>query len=132
MRADKVERDRNRLTKICLGFPEVQVSGDQHIVFSVRDKKFAYHLVDHHGDGRAALQCKAARRENAALVAEDPIRFFMPPYMAHHGWIGLYFDVGTVDWDEVEELVIEAYLLVAPKSLAKQLGSVLQGRGGIS
>jgi hypothetical protein len=30
----------------------------------------------------------------------------------------LYLDVGRVDWDEVTELVVDSYLLIAPKRLA--------------
>jgi len=26
------------------------------------------------------------------LVAEDPSKFFLPPYMAHHGYVGIYLD----------------------------------------
>jgi hypothetical protein len=110
-----------RLRTICLVLPEVEMQGDQHKAFVVRGKKFAYHLVDHHGDGRVALQCKAGRGENAELVASDPERFFMPPYMAHHGWVGLYLDLGPVDWDEVRELVTDAYRLTAPKRLVALL-----------
>ena len=41
-----------RLTEICLALPEAgrQEMGD-HAAFTVRDKKFAYFLSDHHGDG---------------------------------------------------------------------------------
>jgi hypothetical protein len=92
----------------------------QHTAFAVRGKKFAYHLVDHHGDGRIALECKAAPGQNTSLVASDPDRFFLPMYMAHHGWVGLYLDVGRIDWQEVRELVTDAYLLIAPKRLAQQ------------
>jgi hypothetical protein len=31
---------------------------------------------------------------------------------------GLRLDTGTVDWDELERLAVEAYLLNAPKRLA--------------
>ena len=117
------DRDRERLTKICLQFPEVSSSSatGQHVVYSVRKKKFAYHLVDHHGDGRVSLECKAAPGENAELAASERDRFFLPKYMAHHGWVGLYLDVGPIDWVEVEELLTDAYLLVAPKRLTAQV-----------
>ena len=29
----------------------------------------------------------------AALAASDPAKFFMPPYVAHHGYVGIYMDV---------------------------------------
>ena len=43
------------------------------------------------------------------------------PYMAHHGWVGLRLDTGDTDMDEVEELLRGAYVLVAPKTLARRL-----------
>jgi hypothetical protein len=51
-------------------------------------------------------------------VAADPRKFFMPPYVARHGYVGIYLDLGDVDWDEVRELLTDAYRLVAPKRLA--------------
>jgi predicted DNA-binding protein (MmcQ/YjbR family) len=41
--------------------------------------------------------------------------------MAHHGWVGLRLDVGEVDRDEVEDLVVQSYRLVAPKKLVALL-----------
>ena len=118
----KTATSRARFSKLCLRLPEVseEVIG-QHSAFSVRNKKFAYFLVDHHGDGRVSVQCKGPPGENAALVNGDPVRFFLPPYMAHRGWIGLYVDVGTIDWEELQELLSDAYLLTAPKRLAAQV-----------
>ena len=118
----KPATSRARFSKLCLALPEVaeEVIGT-HSAFSVRGKKFAYFLVDHHGDGRVSMQCKAPPGENAALVDGDPVRYFLPPYMAHRGWVGLYVDAGPVDWAEVGELVTEAYLLTAPKRLAAEV-----------
>lgn len=105
--------------KICDTLPECTVEGDQHHKISVRGKTVGWHLVDHHGDGRVALTLKAARGDNTALVASDPTKFFLPPYVAHHGYVGVYLDTGTVDWDEIRELITDAYRLAAPKALIK-------------
>ena len=107
-----------RVNKICARYPELEVKSGQHHTFLVRGKKFAYYLIDHHGDGRVSLQCKAEKGVNDALVATDSTRFFRPPYMAHHGWMGLYLDTGPVDWGEIEALLDDAYRLAAPKKLA--------------
>ena len=122
MLADRTIRSQvERLRKLCARFPEVEVRDGQHHAFMVRGKKFAYHLVDHHGDGRVTLECKAERGVNELLVAGDPERFFLPPYMAHHGWLGMYLDVGPVPWAEVEAYLTDAYRLAAPKSLARTI-----------
>ena len=63
-----------------------------------------------------SMWCKAPRGAQAVLVGSDPDRFFVPPYVGHHGWIGLWLDV-ELDWDEVAELVVGSYRLIAPKRL---------------
>jgi hypothetical protein len=120
--ARKSARARNpraRVTEICLALPEAtQQDSGRHAAFLVRNKKFAYYLDDHHGDGRLAVTTRAAPGENTALVASHPDRFFIPSYIGPRGWVGLYLDVGRVDWDEVDDLVVDSYLSVAPKRLA--------------
>jgi hypothetical protein len=112
---------RARLAVICHGFPEVTSSGDQHVAFQVRGKTFAWYLDDHHGDGRRALCCKAAPGEQEALVASDPERFYRPAYLGARGWVAVSLDLDEVDWEEVAELVLDAYRLTAPRRLAALL-----------
>jgi hypothetical protein len=116
----------DRVRQICSGLAECVVEeegggGGQHHSLLVAGKRMGWHLVDHHRDGRVALTVKAAKGENEALVAEDPERFFMPPYVARHGYVGYYLDTASVDWDEARELIVDAYRLAAPKRLTKQL-----------
>jgi hypothetical protein len=117
-REGKEHRRFARLTKICLALPGSTATGEQHTAFLVRGRTFAYHLVDHRGDGRFALCCKAAKGENARLASADQTRFFMPPYIGPRGWFGLDLDSADVDWKEIKRLVHASYRLVAPKSLA--------------
>lgn len=117
--ADDVEARRARVTEICRALPETDASSrtGQHSVFSVRGKKFAYFLVDHHGDGRVALNCKVAAGAQWPLIDAEPARFFIPAYLGPRGWIGFDFDYGPVDWAQVEMLLRESYRLLAPKRL---------------
>jgi hypothetical protein len=55
-----------------------------------------------------------------ALVATAPGRFFVPPYVGGRGWLGMWLDV-DVDWDELGELVTDAYRTIAPRSLVALL-----------
>ena len=113
---------RSRLTEICHQLPEFNSERQrQHIAFLVRNRRFAYYLEDHHGDGRLALVCKVGPGENAELIGADPVRFFMPSYVGPRGWVGMWLDLPEVDWDEARELVFESYRLVAPKRLWSQL-----------
>ena len=110
-----------RLTEICRDLPECEIAGDQHHKVTVAGKTMGWHTVDHHGDGRISLSLRAAKGDNEALVASDPNTFFMPPYVAHHGYVGIYLDRPKVDWDEVRELVTDAYIIAAPKRLSKPI-----------
>jgi len=116
-----VSEDRRllRLTKVCLVLPEAarELAG-RHARFHVRDKTFAWYLDDHHGDGIVSVSCKMTLDENREVAALDPVRFYLPAYMGHRGWIAFRLDVGKIDWNEVAELVADSYRLVAPKRLA--------------
>jgi phosphoribosylglycinamide formyltransferase-1 len=115
-----------RLAKICDGLPETGQrpggEGGRHVAYMVRNKTFAYFTDDHHGDGRLALICKAPPGEQPALIASGPLQFFVPPYLGHRGWVGLWLDRRDADWEEVVELMTEAYRLTAPKRLVALLG----------
>jgi len=108
-----------RLTKICLALPEAarEVQGS-HAAFTVKDKKFAYFLNDHHGDGIVAVTCKVGPGDNTALTSAQPDRFYLPAYIGSRGWVALRLDRGEIDWDEVAELVADSYRRTAPKRLA--------------
>ena len=111
-----------RLSEIALALPEAtrQICGS-HAQFLVRKKTFAYFLDNHHGDGIVAVTCKVMPGDNKALVETQPNRFYLPAYIASKGWVALRLDVGKVDWDEVNELLLGSYTLIAPKSLAERL-----------
>ena len=120
-RSERTISTIDEVRRICADLPECEVEGDQHHKLSVRGKTMGWHTVDHHGDGRVSLTVRAASGENATLVATDPEKFFLPPYVAHHGYVGVHLDLDDVDWDEIRELVVDAYRLVAPKRLAASL-----------
>ena len=108
-----------RLTKICLALPEAtRRDSGRHAAFLVRKKTFAYFLNDHHGDKIVSVACKALPDENKALVAAQPTRFYLPSYIGPRGWVALRLDRGETDWEEVGELILGSYRLIAPKRLA--------------
>jgi predicted DNA-binding protein (MmcQ/YjbR family) len=122
MNQSAVEDERlTRVTEIALALPgaERETMGT-HAGFKVKKKVFAYFLNDHHGDGIVGIWCKVLPGENAALIAANPKRFYMPAYVGPRGWVGLRLDVGRVSWKEVGELVGMSYSLVAGKK-AKQI-----------
>jgi phosphoribosylglycinamide formyltransferase-1 len=118
----KAKRDPRleRVTTLALELPETSryLHGD-HAGFTVRAKKFAYFLNNHHGDGIVGLACKVMPGDNNSLAAAQPERYYMPAYVGAMGWVGLRLDRGTIDWDEVRELLRGSYVLLAPKKLAQ-------------
>ena len=110
-----------RVTEIALALPDVtrQIYGS-HAQFLVRKKTFSYFLDDHHGDGIVAVTGKVPG-DNKALVEAQPDRFYLPAYVASRGWVALRLDVGKIDWDEVRELLLGSYTLLAPKRLADRV-----------
>jgi predicted DNA-binding protein (MmcQ/YjbR family) len=120
-----IESVRERLKKIGAKLPEAEAEASgrlsEHTTFRVRKKTFAYLLVNHHGDGRVALCCKAAPGVQQRLIASDANRYFRPAYLGASGWIGFDFDGGAVDWPEVEAVLRESYALIAPRKLSEAL-----------
>ncbi|HUK31727.1 MAG TPA: MmcQ/YjbR family DNA-binding protein [Candidatus Acidoferrum sp.] len=117
--AKKEDPRLTQVTKLALTFPEStrRVQGD-YAEFLVHKKPFAYFLANHHGDGIVAIACKVMPSENAALVAAQKNRFYLPAYIGPRGWVALRLDIGRIDWDEVSDLLTASYILLAPKRLA--------------
>lgn len=111
-----------RLRELCLALPEVTerpTHGEPG--FFVRDKKLFAMLDDHHhGAARLGVWCAAPPGAQEAHVADDPHRYYRPPYVGHRGWLGVRIDRDP-DWTEVAEHVRDAYRQVAPKALRAQL-----------
>jgi hypothetical protein len=84
-------------------------------------KVFAYFLNDHHGDGIVSVCAKVLPGDNAALIAAQPARFYLPGYIGPKGWVALRLDRAAIDWKEVAELVAGSYELTTPKRLAAKL-----------
>ena len=116
-----IAKRRERIAVIALALPEATAEGEQHVGFSVRKKRFAWLVHDHHGDGRVALHCKAERGTNAGLAQAYPDRFHIPAYVGKQGWLGLWLDLPGIDWDEVSGVLRDAYRLAAPARLRAQV-----------
>ena len=117
-----IAKRRAKLVKLAEQLPETVVEGDQHLSLSVRKKKFGYYLDDHHGDGIVAITCKAPPGMNQQLTNDFPERYSIPSYTGPRGWVAPRLDLAQVDWDEVAELLTDAYAMTAPKKLVAELG----------
>ena len=105
-----------RLRELCLSLPETaeqEAWGDP--TWRVRGKIFAMQKGNYAG-GRPSLWVKAPSGEQATMVELRPDRYFVPPYVGHRGWVGIYLD-GEVDWAALAAAVNESFRLVAPRRL---------------
>jgi hypothetical protein len=121
-RRDPVER----LRRLCLALPETtERPSHGEPCFFVRDKKLFVMLDQHHhGAQHLGFWCAAPAGVQEEMIAEDPNRFFRPPYVGHRGWLGVRLrahGLAAPGWDEIAEIVRDAYRQVAPKSLAERL-----------
>ena len=107
----------DELRRICLALPETteRLSHGEPTWF-IQGKKTFVTYADHHHDDRVAFWCAAPPGAQEALVAIDPARFFVPPYVGYRGWLGVRLD-GPLDWEQVNQIVADAYRMVAPKRL---------------
>ncbi len=114
LQADRLDR----LREICLALPEAREKeawGDPS--WRVNDKIFAMQKGNYSG-GRPSVWFKAADGFQAVLVGAGDCRFFVPPYLGHKGWVGVYLDQTAIDWGELADLIGDSYRLIAPKRLA--------------
>src|SRR3978361_1855076 len=93
------------LRRLCLALPETtERPSHGEPTWFVRDKKTFVLYANHHHDDRLAFGCAAPEGAQEALVGSYPERFFVPPYVGHRGWLGVWLDV-AVDWGEIADLV---------------------------
>ncbi len=121
----KPDHALERLRELCDAMPEVseRISHGSPTFF-IRDKKTlcTFHAHEIHGRHGMSIWCAAPPGVQEQLVEDEPERFYRPPYVGHRGWIGVRLD-RDVDWGEIDAIVRDAYRLVAPKTLVRQLDS---------
>lgn len=106
------------LRAICLSLPEAHEGlsfGEPW--FRAGKKPFAIFEVH---DGVPEVSFRAVPEAREELLT-DP-RFRPTPYMWHNGWLTLQLRE-PVDWDEVEELVLDSYRQQALRRMLKALGT---------
>ena len=111
------QRAIERVRRICLALPETTEKlawGEP--TFRV-GKVFAMMDTHHHGAEHVAVVMPAGFGVQEALVAADPRRFFVPPYVGVRGWVGVRVD-GRPDWGVIASLLKDAWRMVAPARLA--------------
>jgi len=85
-------------------------------------KFFALFSQHHHGDGKIALLVKTSGAdEQAMLVEQDDDLYYLPPYYAPSGWIGIRLDLGRNEWDHLADWLAKSWRICAPPKLRKAI-----------
>jgi hypothetical protein len=110
----------DRVRAICLALPGMteKVSHGSPAFFAGKQAVMLW-AEGHHDHDFPHLWCAAPPGVQEELIAGSD-RYFRPPYVGHRGWIGVRLD-GDVDWDEVTEVIEDAYRTVAPTKLLREL-----------
>jgi hypothetical protein len=116
-----------RVRTLCLALPEVTVRVDHSLTrtrstahsFDIRRRSFCLLVAVAKPTGKLVplLVLRADPDEREALLSIG--HPFFPP-RSGHGRIGVLLTDDT-DWEEIRELVIESYRVLAPKKLAALL-----------
>jgi hypothetical protein len=105
-----------RLRRLCMALPEVEEKIAWGEPTWRAGKIFAQMDTHHHGAEHVAVWVPARPGVQEDLVAEDPERYFRPPYVGAKGWLGIRI-TGKPDWKAVASLVADAYREVASPRL---------------
>ena len=109
--ADMLEK----LRTICLAMPDAVevIDGFGHNTFKVNGKSF---VISGEGEKGFSLSLKSDRETQALLLQKE--YFYKTPYIGQHGWVSI-LNPDEENWDELADLIQEAYLRAAPKRLVK-------------
>lgn len=109
-----------RVRAVCTKFPDTVENEAETNTFSVRGRNFVVYWHNWFSDPRPAVWCKAPPGAQEELIAADSARFFVPPWMGRHGWIGVRLD-SPPDWDELAAICEQAYRMTATKAQITRL-----------
>lgn len=88
--------------------------------FKVAGKTFATYTINHHGDGRVALNLDSPPGAQQLYTEMEPEYYFVPPYVGPKGWLGVELNTG-ISWRSVIARTREAYEKRAPAKLIESL-----------
>jgi hypothetical protein len=106
---------------ICMALPEVTEKLSHGAPAFFVSKQFVMLWPEgHHGNHFPHLWCAAMDGAQGDHISRSPERYFKPPYVGGRGWLGVRLD-GAVDWAEIEDIIEDAYRVVAPKRFIAKL-----------
>jgi hypothetical protein len=117
----RLEAARERLRPVIEALPgaEERISHGSPTFFT-GDGKSARTFASLHDErewfeGRLCVWIAAPEGMQHALIAGDPERWFVPPYVGKRGWVGLRLDLPDTDWDEAAGAIEDAHAFIADR-----------------
>lgn len=110
---------RQRVIDIVESFPgasAVPVAG-VHLSLEIRGKRFGWFMENHHGNQRIEVNCKGFPGVGEAMFKTNDVVYYIPKMAKNRGWsVGFWLDVPGINWDQVRDLLHDAYLIVGSKA----------------
>jgi hypothetical protein len=100
---------------IALSLPETVEEPGERPGFRVRGKLFAWKSRDRDG---GTLALRVDRDEKQLMLDARPDLYFQTPH--YEGYPGVLVHLEAIDRDELRERIEDAWLIQAPKALAKE------------
>lgn len=101
--------------RIALSLPEAEEIAGDRPQFRVRGKLFAWKSRGRDG---ATLAIRVDRDEKPMMLESRPDLYFETPH--YRGYPGVLVHLGAIDADELRERLEDAWLIQAPKTLARE------------
>lgn len=106
-----------RLRAICLSFEgavERLSHGSPTWFTGAKGRVFAMFDDHHQGASHVSVWVPAPLEVQRGLVAAEPERYWVPPYLGHKGWVAVVLD-RRPDWKVVRSLIERGHALVAAR-----------------
>lgn len=105
-----------RVRRLCLALPETseRLSHGEPTWF-VHKRCFVMFANNHHNDGHIAVWLPVPDGAQSDLIAQNPKRYFRPPYVGVRGWVGI--DLRHIGARDLAFHIGMAWQLIAPPRL---------------
>jgi len=114
---------RDKVIEIVESFPDAVALpvASVHLSLEIRGMRFGWFMENHHGNHRIEINCKALPGVGEAMVEKNRAVYVIPKMVRNRGWgIGFWLDVPGIDWDEIRDLLHDAYVIATPQVKANR------------
>ena len=110
--------DWSTVRELALALPAVEEVPGERPSFRVHGKLFSWRALDRDGGG---LAVRVDREEKELILDANPDVYFTSPH--YRGYPAVQIRLENIDPDELAQRIEDAWLIQAPKRLAKELSA---------